>query len=77
MKAYDIIKRRKKIKIKNESSVSELLFTCQSDYDEDSKYVWILCQEARGVHAHVSSAELLNVPSNQLVKGCAPCSGHT
>lgn len=57
--------------------ISWLSLTCQSEYDEDSKYVWILCQEAWGIHGHVLSAEHFNVLSNQLIKGCAPCSGHT
>ena len=57
--------------------MSELLLTCQSEYDEDSKYVWVLSQDTRSIHAHVSPAELLNVPSNQLIEGRAPCSGHT
>lgn len=57
--------------------MSELLLTCQSEYDEDSKYVRILCQDTWGVHGHVSSAEVLNVLSNQLIKGRTPRSGHT
>lgn len=50
--------------------------TCQNDYDYDSKYVWIFCQDSRGVHGHVLSANQLNLPSNKLIKGCAPCPGH-
>ena len=62
---------------KNEGDVSELLLTCQCEYDEDSKYVRVLGQDTRSVHAHVSPAELLNVPSDQLIEGRAPRSGHT
>lgn len=57
--------------------MSNLLLTCQSEYDEDSKNVWILCQDTWGIHGHVSSAENLNVLSNQFIKGGTPCSGHT
>lgn len=62
---------------RNTRERSEPILTCKNDYDEDCKYVWILCQDTRSVHRHVSSAEFLNVPSDQLVKGCAPCSGNT
>lgn len=63
--------------IKQEGDVSELLLTCQSEYDEDSEYVRVLGQDTRSVHAHVSPAEVLNVPSDQLIEGRAPRSGHT
>ena len=56
--------------------MSDLFLTRQSYDDEDGKYVRIFRQDARGVDGHVLSAEHLNVPSNQLVKGRAPRSGH-
>lgn len=57
--------------------MSELLLTRQSEDDEGSKHVWVLCQHARGFHGHVFPAEILNVLSDQLIKGCTPSSGHT
>lgn len=56
---------------------SDLLQTCQSDYDDDSKDVWIFRQDSWGLHGHMLSAKFSNVISNEVIKGCTPRPGHT
>lgn len=57
--------------------MSKQIPTCKNYYDEDGKYVWVLCQNTRGVHRHVPPAECFYLFPNQLIKGCTPGSGDT
>lgn len=56
---------------------SESFLTCENKYNQDSKYIWIFCQDARSVDSHVLPTEFLNLPFYQLIKGGTPGSGHT